>query len=190
MRSAGDDATRFTLDGRPAGQGAMLFAIGPFGNRTAAEAETRLPRIAIRPTAGPWGERADRLGGARQGGLLRRRRDEEGDGRLGLSGAVGSSGNRSGGLLDLNDCDCFHGQEAKQKKDPIGDVTITRLPSADAARADAEQLGDAVLRDAERAECGAKFGRGCWRVPCSHGSDHNARVAANHRLPTGAVIGA
>ena len=44
--------------------------------------------------------------------------------------------------------------------DAAGDAAIAVLPAPDAPRADAEQLGDAVLCDAERAECRAEFGRG------------------------------
>ena len=43
---------------RRVGHGAVVFAVGPPGNRTAAEAKIRVPRIAARPAADPWGERA------------------------------------------------------------------------------------------------------------------------------------
>ena len=95
------------------GHGAVMFAVGPLGNGTAAEVKIRMPRIAARPAANLWGERADLFGGsqawvgvggclgARQGGLFRRRRDEEGSGRPRFGAAVCPGGDRDGGLLDL-----------------------------------------------------------------------------------------
>ena len=98
---------------RHVGHGAVMFAVGPLGNRTAAEVKIRVPRIAARPAAGLWGERADLFGGGqawvgeggclggRHGGLFRRRRDEEGSGRLRFGAAVCPGGDSDGGLLDL-----------------------------------------------------------------------------------------
>ena len=72
---------------RRVGQGVVMFAVGPPGNRTAAEVKIRAPRIAVRPAAVLRGERDDLFGGGqawvgeggclggRRGGLLRRRRD-------------------------------------------------------------------------------------------------------------------
>jgi hypothetical protein len=98
---------------RHVGHGAVMFAVGPLGNRTAAEVKIRVARIAARPAAGLWGERADFFGGsqawvgeggslgARQGGLFRRRLDEEGSGRPRFGAAVCPSRDTDGGLLDL-----------------------------------------------------------------------------------------
>jgi hypothetical protein len=59
---------------RHVSHGAVMFAVGPLGNRIAAEAKIRARRIAARPTAGVWGERDDLLGGAQawvsEGGSL------------------------------------------------------------------------------------------------------------------------
>src|SRR5262245_66078057 len=85
---------------RHVGHGAVMFAVGPLGNRTAAEVKIRVSRIAARPAANLWGERQDLFSdsraqvdeggglGARQGGLFRRRRDEEGSGRPRFGAAV------------------------------------------------------------------------------------------------------
>ena len=85
---------------RRVGHGAVVFAVGPPGNRIAAEAKIRARRIAARPAAGPRGECHDLLDsgeiwvgeggclGGRRGRLFRRRRDEEGSGRLKFGAAV------------------------------------------------------------------------------------------------------
>src|SRR5262245_37948580 len=98
---------------RHVGQGAVMFAVGPLGNRTAAEVKIRVPRIAARPAADLWGERADLFGGAQawvgeggclgacQGGLFQRRRDEEGSGWPRFGAAVCPGGDRDGGGLHL-----------------------------------------------------------------------------------------
>ena len=150
---------------RHVGHGAVMFAVGPLGNRTAAEVKIRVPRIAARPAADLWGERADLFGGgqawvgeggclgARHGGLFRRRRDEEGSGRPRFGAAVCPGGDSDGGLLDLVNRHRARSQEAEHNVDAAGDAAIAVLPAPDAPRADAEQLGDAVLCDAERAEC-------------------------------------
>ena len=61
---------------RHVGHGAVMFAVGPLGNRTAAEVKIRVPRIAARPAANLWGERADLFGGSQAwvgvGGCLAR----------------------------------------------------------------------------------------------------------------------
>jgi hypothetical protein len=157
---------------RYVGHGAVMFAIGPPGRRTAAEVKIGVIRIAARPAAGPQGERDDLFGsgetwvgeggclGARQGGLFRRRRDEEGSGRLGFGAAVCPGGDRDGGLLDLGNRHRSRGQKTKHDDDAAGDAAIAVLPASDAPRADAEQLGDAVRCDAERAECRAELDRG------------------------------
>ena len=94
---------------RRVGHGAVVFAVGPPGSRTAAEAKIRVPRIAVRPAAGPWGERDDFFGGGqawvgeggclggRRGRLFRRRRDEEGSGRLRFGAAVCPGGGSDDG---------------------------------------------------------------------------------------------
>ena len=157
---------------RRVGHGAVMFAVGPPGNRTAAEVKIRVRRIAARPAASPRGERADLFGcgqtwvgeggclGGRHGRLFRRRRDEEGSGRPRFGAAVCPGGDRDGGLLDLGNRHRPRGQEAEHNADAAGDAAIAVLPASDAPRADAEQLGDAVLCDAERIECRAEFGRG------------------------------
>jgi hypothetical protein len=49
---------------RHVGHGAVMFAVGPLGNWIAAEVKIRVPRVATRPAAGPWGKREDLLGGS------------------------------------------------------------------------------------------------------------------------------
>jgi hypothetical protein len=141
-----------------------MVAVGPLGNRTAAEVKIRVPRIAARPAADLWGERTDLFGGsqawvggggclgARQGGLFRRRFDEKGSGRLRFGAAVCPGGNRDGGLFDLGDRHRSRGQKAEHNADSAWDAAIAVLPTSDASRADTEQPGDAVLCDAERVE--------------------------------------
>src|SRR5262245_1700376 len=55
---------------RHVGHGAVMFAVGLLGNWITAEVKIRVPRIAVRPAAGSWGERAYFFGGgqARDGG--------------------------------------------------------------------------------------------------------------------------
>jgi hypothetical protein len=152
---------------RRIGQGAVAFAVGPFGNRFAAEVKIAVLGIAAWPAARIWGERADLLGGGRawigDGGcrgvcLLRRRLDEEGSGRLRCGAAVCPGGARDGSLLDLIDRNRSGGQEAEHDADAAGNAAIAIPPTSHAPRTDAEQLGDAVLREAERVECLVKFG--------------------------------
>jgi hypothetical protein len=132
------------------GHGAVMFAVGPLGNRTAAEVKIRTPRIAARPAANLWGERADLFGGsqawvreggclgARQGGLFRRRLAEEGSGRPRFGAAVGPGGDSDGGLLDLGNRHRPRGEEAQHNADAAWDAAIAVLPTSDAPRADAE----------------------------------------------------
>jgi hypothetical protein len=169
---------------RRVGHGAVMFAIGPPGHRTSAEVKIRVPRIAARPAANLWGERADLFGGSqawvgeggclgvRQGGLFRRRLAEEGSGRSRFGAAVCADGDRDGSLLDLGNRHRPRGQKAEHNVDSSGDAAIAVLPTSDASRADAEQLGDAVLRDAERAERCAEFGPGRRQVACFRVSGH------------------
>ena len=156
---------------RHVGHGAVMFAVGPLGNRTAAEVKIRVPRIAARPAANLWGERADLFGGGqawvgesdclggRRGRLFRRRRDEEGSGRLKFGAAVCPGGDRDDGL-DLVNRHRAASQEADHKADAAGDAAIAVLPASDAPRADAEQPGNALLCDAERSDRRAEFGLG------------------------------
>jgi hypothetical protein len=142
----------------------MLFAIGRLGNRTAAEAKLGAPRVAARPAADLWGERADLFGaggclGARQGGLFWRRRSAARSGQLSFGAAVGSGEDRDGDPLDLRDRNCPGSQKAKHDADATGDAALAVSPTSDAPRADAKQLGDVMLREAERAECRAKLNR-------------------------------
>ena len=52
------------------------------------------------------------------------------------------------------------GRQAEYDAHAAGGAAVAVLPAPDAPRTDAEQLGDAVLCEAERAECRAEFGRG------------------------------
>src|SRR5262245_1369274 len=94
---------------RLVGHSVVMVAVGRRGNWGAAETKTRVRRVAVRPTAGLWGECDDLLGGGqaclgvRQGGLLRRRLNEAGSGRLRFGAAVYPRRNRDGGSLDLGD---------------------------------------------------------------------------------------
>jgi len=156
---------------RRVGHGAVVFAVGPPGNRIAAEAKIRARRIAARPAAGPRGECHDLLDsgeiwvgeggclGGRRGRLFRRRRDEEGSGRLKFGAAVCPGGDRDDGL-DLVNRHRAASQEADHKADAAGDAAIAVLPASDAPRADAEQPGNALLCDAERSDRRAEFGLG------------------------------
>jgi hypothetical protein len=62
------------------GHDAVMFAVGRLNDRITAEAKIRMFRIAERPAASVWRERADLFRrrqvwiGARRGGLRRRRR--------------------------------------------------------------------------------------------------------------------
>ena len=147
----------------------MRFTIGPPGNRTAAEA--KINRIAARPAAGLWGERADLFGGAQarageggsrgaRQGVFRRRRDGEGSRRPGFGAAVCPDGDRDGGLLDFGNRHRSCGQEAEHNADATGNAATAVLPAPDAPRADVEQLSDVALCDAECAEGRAEFGCG------------------------------
>jgi hypothetical protein len=85
----------------------------------------------------------------------RRRLDEKGSGRLEL-GAAGCPRDMDGGLLDLIDRNRPRDQQAKHNPNPARHTALAVLPPPHAPWANAEQLGDAVLRDAERAECLAR----------------------------------
>src|SRR5262249_50220232 len=174
---------------RHVGHGAVMFAVGPLGNGTAAEVKIRVSRIAARPAANLWGERADLFGGgqawvgevgylgARQGGLFRRRLAEEGSGRPRFGAAVCPDRDRDGGLLDLGNRHRPRGQQAEYNADAAWDVVIARLPASDALRGDAEQPGNMVLCEAERAQHLAELARSCRA---------QARWAGHgHRTPPG-----
>jgi hypothetical protein len=162
----------FTRQRRHVGHGAVMFAVGSPGHRTAAEVKIRVPEIAARPAANLWGQRADLFGGgqagvgeggclgARQGGLFRRQLAEEGSGRPRFGAAVYPGGDRDGSLLDLGNRHRPRGQKAEHNVDSPGDAAIAVLPTSDASRADAEQFGDTVLCDVEHVERRAEFGRG------------------------------
>ena len=143
------------------------------GDRTAAEVKIRVRRIAARPAAasevsaqtfsavvGPGPAKAAALTSVATDcsgtGSTRRERGPR------FGAAVCPSG-KDGGLLDLGNRHRPSGQEAEHNVDATWDVAIAGLPTSDAPRTDAEQLGDAVLCDAERAECRAEFGRGHCR---------------------------
>jgi hypothetical protein len=148
-----------------------MLAIWPPGSRTAAKAKTSAPRIAVRPAAVTRSEPDDffrcgeiRVGesdclGARRGRLFRRRR-EEGSGRLRFGAAVSSGGDGDSDLLDPVNRHAATSQEAKDDADAAGGVAIAGTPAPDGPRADAKQLGDAVLCDAEPLERRAEFGSG------------------------------
>ena len=165
------DAMSAASPRRHIGHGAVMFTVGPLGNWIAAEVKIRVPRVAARPAAGLWSERVDFFGdgqawisaggcpGARQGGLVQRRLDKEGSGRLRFGAAVCPGGDRNGGLFDLADRNRPGGQEAEHDADAAWHAAIAVLPTSDAPRADAEQLSDAVLCDAERAEGRAELVR-------------------------------
>jgi hypothetical protein len=157
---------RARLQRRYVGLSVVPFAVGPLRNRIAAEAKSRVTRIAARPAAGVRGERVDFLGGGQAwvggGGCLGARRcrlDQEGGGRPRFGAAIRPAGDKDGGLLDLANRHRARAQEADQDGDSAWDATAPVLPAADAARADAEQLSGAVLGDAERAKGRAEFGR-------------------------------
>ena len=98
--------------------------------------------------------------GERQSGLFRRWLDEEGSGRLRFGAAVCPGGDGDGGLFDLSNRNRSSGHEAENNADAAGDAAVAGLPAPDAPRADAKQLGDAALCNAEYAECRAELIRG------------------------------
>ena len=159
---------------RHVGHGAVMFAIGPPGHRTSAEVKIMVPRIAARPAANLWGERADLFGGsqawvgvggclgARQGGLFWRRRDEEGS----RGPKFGAAVYPDSGLLDLGNRHRPRSQEAEHNADAAGDAAIAILPTPHAPGANAEQSRNVVLCDAKRAECFAEVSRGHGQVAC------------------------
>ena len=130
---------------RRVGHGAVVFAVGPLGNRTAAEVKIRAPRIAARPAAVTRSERDDFFGGGetwvgeggclggRRGRLFRRRRDEEGSGRPRFGAAVGSGGNSAGDRSTWPIVTQPASQEAEHKVDAAGDAAIAVSPAPDAS---------------------------------------------------------
>jgi len=123
----------------------------------------RVLKIAARPSASLRSERDNLLGesdclGARQSGLCRRQRDRGRSGRLRFGGAVCPGKDRDGSLLNLVNRHYPRGQEAKHNADAAGDAALAVSPTSHASGADGEQLGDAPLREAKRAECRAEFG--------------------------------
>jgi len=154
---------------RHVGHGAVMCTVRRLDNWITAEVKIRAPRVTTRPAAGSRGERADLLRGGQVlisegdclvGGPFRRRLDEEGSGRLRFGAAVRPGGDRNGGLLDLGNRNHPGGQEVKHDVDSAGDAAVAGLPAPDAPRADAKQLGDAALCNAEYAECRAELIRG------------------------------
>src|SRR5262245_42124533 len=126
---------------RHVGQSAMAFAVRPFGDWITTKVKIRVLRVAARPTAGFWGERADLFGGGqawvgkggRQGGLFQHRLDEERSGRLRFGAAVCPGGGGDGSLLDLGDRNCPGSQEANHNADAAGDAAIAMLPASHAS---------------------------------------------------------
>lgn len=151
------------------GHGAVAVAVGPLGDRIAAEVKTGClgspygqrqasgaSAMTFSAVVGPGSARV-----AASLGLFWRRLAEEGSGRLRFGAAVfPRRDSDGGGLLNLGNCHHPRGQQAKHDVDSRGDAAIAALPAPDAPWADAKQLGDAVLCDAECAECRAEFGRG------------------------------
>ena len=127
---------------RRVGHGAVVFAVGPPGNRIAAEAKIRARRIAARPAAGPRGECHDLLDsgeiwvgeGGCLGRLFRRRRDEEGSGRLKFGAAVCPGGDRDDGL-DLVNRHRPRGQKTKHNADAAGGADAEGKPEPHSSRA-------------------------------------------------------
>jgi hypothetical protein len=169
---------------RRVGQGVVVFAIWPRGNRASAEVKIRVPRISARPAAVARGERDNFFGsgqawvgesdclGGRRGRLFRRWRAGEGSGRLRFGAAVCPGRDSDGDLLNPVNRHHSRDQKTKHEADAAGDAAIPVLPAPDAPRADAEQPGDAVLCNAERGEGRAEFA-GHWRVACFRVSGHN-----------------
>jgi hypothetical protein len=81
----------------------------------------------------------------------------QGGGWLRLGNAVHPR-NRS--LFDLVNRHNPRSEEADHDVDPAGNTAITVLPTSDAARANAKQLRNTLLRNAESIECQVKFCRG------------------------------
>jgi len=181
MRDEPDaDAMPAASPRRQVGQGAVVFTVRLRDNRSAAaEVKIGIPRVAVWPAADPWGERENFFGGSQDGGerCARRRfrrhrfRINCRRGDTGLGFGIGDRGlgvrrsasvrlGRSGSLLDVPDRDFLGSQEAEHNADAAGDAAIAMLPASDAPRTDTEQLGGAMLREAERAERRAQFGRG------------------------------
>jgi hypothetical protein len=143
-----------------------MVAVGLLDNWITAEVKIQVPGVAARPAAGVGGERADLFRGgqarideggclgARQGQLFRRRLARKESGRLKSGAAV-----CPGGLLDLGGRNRPGSQEAKDDSDAVWNPAITRSPATDVPQSDAEQLGDVLLRDAERAKHLAEFNR-------------------------------
>jgi hypothetical protein len=181
-----------SVTGTKSSHGAMMFAVRLGHHWTAAKVKIRAARIATWPTAGLWGERENLFGGAKawvvgEAGCLGARKS-------GLfqsgwpSAAICSDWGRDGDPLDLSNRHRPHGQETKHNADAARDAAIAALPASDTPRADAEQLGNAMLRDAKRAEYLAELARGhdarmlpglsvpSW-LDCMNG--HHAPVAAD-----------
>jgi hypothetical protein len=130
-----------------------------------------LRRIPDGPTTAPRGERIDPFSsswawvdkGSLLGRLFRRRLEER-SGRLRFGISVRLGADRDGDSLDLLDCNDSGGQQAKHEVDATGRAAIAIPPTPDAPRIDGEQSGNAMLLEAERIECHAKFGRTCFCV--------------------------
>jgi hypothetical protein len=143
-----------------------MFAVRLLGNRTAAEVKIGMTGIATWPTASFRGQLTNLLGGGRawvgeggalggrQGGLFRRRLDAERS-----AAAIRLGRGRNGDLLNLSDRHHPRGQETEHDGDSEWNAAVASLPTSHASGADAKQLGDAVLCDAERGERRAEFGR-------------------------------
>jgi len=156
---------------RHVGRDAVLIAVGRHGRGTAAIIKIRVPGIVVWPAAGVRGERDDLFGGGqawvgegrRQRRLFWRRLDGAGSGRLRLGVAIRPGGGRDGGgLFHLVDRNHPSGQEVDQNGDAARQAAIAVSPMPDSPRVDGKELREAALRDVERAERRAEFGRINW----------------------------
>ena len=166
---------------RHVGQGVVVFAVGLFGNWIAAKVKIRVPRIAIRPAAGSWGERAYFFGGgqARDGGERCAHRGFQprgfrvdcwhgdmrlefgiGDRELRVWRDASARPGRSGGLLDVPDRDFLGGQQLQQDSNLIRKRPIADSPMADASWGTREQLRKMCPRQAEHRGDRAQLVRG------------------------------
>ena len=125
-----------------------------------------MPGVTAGPATGIGGERADLFRGGQdridEGGCLRRRLAKKSR-RLKSGAAVHPGRNRNGGLLNLLDGNRPSSEKAKHNTNPMRHSPSPGFPTPDLSRPHTEQLGDVLLREAERAKGRAKFN--CNRVP-------------------------
>jgi hypothetical protein len=150
-----------TSQRRHVGHGAVMRAVGPPGDRTAAKMKLRARRISARPAANVRGQRVDLFGSgqtwAGEGGCLGGRHDGLRRRRAWQWSAFGAAC-PGGGPRDLVNRHRPRSEEAEHDADAQGDAAFAILPAPDVPRADIEQLGDAALCNVERADRLAEFG--------------------------------